>query len=56
MKLYRIFKNYRNSEDINMDELNNLIKSNKEIILLDVRSSQEYKEGHLNRSYKYSII
>ena len=48
MKLYRIFKNYRNSEDINIDELNNLIKSNKEIILLDVRSPQEYKEGYLN--------
>jgi len=51
MKLYRIFKNYRKSEDINIDELNNLTKSNEEIILLDVRSPQEYNEGHLNRSY-----
>lgn len=51
MKLYRIFKNYRNLEDINIDELKNLINENKEIILLDVRSPQEYKEGHLNRSY-----
>jgi len=56
MKLYRIFKNYRNSEDINIEELNNLMKLNKEIILLDVRSPQEYKEGHLKRSYKYSTI
>ena len=56
MKLYKIFKNYRNSEDINIEELNNLIKSDKEIILLDVRSPQEYREGHLNRSYKYSTI
>ena len=51
MKLYRIFKNYRNLEDINIEELKNLIKVNKEIILLDVRSPQEYKEGHLNRIY-----
>ena len=48
MKLYKIFKNYRNSEDINIEELKNLIKTNKEIILLDVRSPQEYKEGYLN--------
>ena len=51
MKLYKIFKNYRNSEDINIEELKNLIKANKEIILLDVRSPQEYKEGNLNRCY-----
>ena len=51
MNLYRIFKNYRNLEDINIEELKNLIKVNKEIILLDVRSPQEYKEGHLNRIY-----
>ena len=48
MKFYKIFKNYRNSEDINIEELKNLIKANKEIILLDVRSPQEYKEGCLN--------
>ena len=51
MKLYKIFKNYRNSEDINIKELKNLINTSKEIILLDVRSPQEYKEGYLNRSY-----
>jgi len=50
MKLYKIFKNYRNSEDINIEELKNLIKTNKEIVLMDVRSPQEYKEGYLNRS------
>lgn len=56
MKLYKIFKSYRISEDINVEELNNLIKLNKEIILLDVRSPQEYNEGHLNRSYKHSTV
>ena len=50
MKLYKFFKNYRNSEDININELKKLIKENKELMLLDVRSPQEYKEGHLNRS------
>lgn len=51
MKLYKIFKNYRNSEDINIEELRNLLNTNREIILLDVRSPQEYKEGHLIRCY-----
>ena len=44
-------KRYRNNEDIGISELNNIIKTNKECILLDVRSPQEYKEGHLNRCY-----
>jgi len=48
MKLYKIFKNHRNSEDINIEELKNLVRTNKEIVLLDVRSPQEYKEGSLN--------
>ena len=56
MKLYKIFKNYRNSEDINIAELNTLINTSKEVVLLDVRSPQEYREGYLNRSYKYSSI
>lgn len=50
MKLYKIFKNNRNTQDINIDDLKNLIKTNGEAILLDVRSPQEYIEGHLNRS------
>lgn len=44
-------KKYRNDENITIGELNNIIKINKECILLDVRSPQEYNEGHLNRSY-----
>lgn len=40
---------YRNDEgDININELKNLIKVNEEAILLDVRSPQEYDEGHLD--------
>lgn len=33
-------------EDINMEEMENMIK--KGAIALDVRSPQEYKEGHIN--------
>lgn len=44
-------KKYRNDENITIVELSNIIKINKECILLDVRSPQEYNEGHLNRSH-----
>ena len=56
MKFYKFFKNCRSREDINIVELNNLINKSREIILLDVRSPQEYREGHLSRCYKYSTI
>ena len=55
-KFLNRIKRYRNNENITIGELNNIIKINKEAILLDVRSPQEYKEGHLNRSYKCTII
>lgn len=42
-------RQYRNNGDISIQELNNIIKMNEEAILLDVRSPQEYREGHLNR-------
>lgn len=49
-------RQYRNSEDISIQELNNIIKMNEEAILLDVRSPQEYREGHLNRISQHTII
>lgn len=49
-------KEYRNNEDIGIEELKNIIKMNETSILLDVRSPQEYNEGHLNRSNKHTII
>lgn len=49
-------KRYRGNNDINIQELKNLIRINDEAILLDVRSPQEYNEGHLNRSCEYTII
>ena len=42
---FRIFRNSKN--DINIHELYEIIKLNKECLLLDVRSPQEFLEGHL---------
>ena len=38
--LLQRFKEYRSDEDININELRNIIKTNEEVILLDVRSPQ----------------
>lgn len=45
-----MLEKYRCAEDIDIKELNALVKQNPDCILLDVRSTQEYKEGHLNGS------
>lgn len=41
-------KNKRNNGNIGIEELKNIIKMNETAVLLDVRSPQEYNEGHLN--------
>lgn len=48
MKIYKILKKCRSSKDINIEELKSLINKNNQIILLDVRSPQEYREGYLS--------
>ena len=56
MKLYKkikkIFHNYRNIEENSIDYENakTILKNDKNAILIDVRSPQEYKENHLNGS------
>lgn len=40
-------KNCRYIDDISQNEIINIIKNNEDVILLDVRSRQEYNEGHL---------
>jgi len=40
-------KIYRYREDISVKEMLEIIKTNNNAVLLDVRSSQEYKEGHV---------
>ena len=41
----------RNIENITINEMKEIINSNDNVILLDVRSKQEYNEGHLNRKH-----
>ena len=36
--------------EISAKDLKNILSQNKNIVLLDVRSKQEYNEGHLNGS------
>jgi len=46
--LKRIFRKiYRAKDSIYQDEIMDIVKNNKNVILLDVRSKQEYDEGHL---------
>ena len=55
MKLQKIFKRKLNpnvrykEEKINYTELKNLLRK-EDVILIDVRSPQEYQEGHLNHA------
>lgn len=46
--IFKLLK--RDKNDINIYELNEMICLNPNIILLDVRSKQEYNEGHLNNA------
>jgi len=57
MKIKSIFKKYRyNENNININELKEIMEKQENVLLLDVRSVQEFNEGHLNRSNKYTII
>ncbi len=61
MKIYEsikhFFRKYRNSEENNIDYENakTILKNDKQAILVDVRSPQEYKEGHLDGSMNYPL-
>ena len=39
---------YRSKEDLTKAEVREMLKNHSNVILLDVRSHQEYEEGHLN--------
>ena len=45
-----IKKIYRHKEDISIKEMTEIIKTNDNVIILDVRSIQEYKEGYITGS------
>ena len=55
-KLLKGLKKYRDDAEITIEEVRNIMQTNEEAILLDVRSPQEYKEGHLERSNKHTIV
>lgn len=40
-------KKYRSKENISKEELNAIMNNNQNVVLLDVRSPQEYDEEHL---------
>ena len=58
IKMFRVCRRRpcRNIESITIEELEEIIKNNSNAVLLDVRSKQEYNEGHLNRQHKYSSL
>lgn len=39
---------YRSKENLTKEELKEVLKNYSNVILLDVRSHQEYEEGHIN--------
>ncbi len=50
-----INKIYRYKEDITVKEMLEILKTNENVTLLDVRSVQEYKEGHLTGSINIPV-
>ena len=48
-------KLYRHKENISVNEMFEIIKTNENTVLLDVRSTQEYKEGHINGSINIPV-
>ena len=58
MKIYKLFKKYRDCKSGNNIDYKNakvLLEGNNQCILLDVRSEQEYKEGHLEGSINIPV-
>ena len=53
----RLFGKYRgiNEYSISYKEVKEIMNKNKDAILIDVRSPQEYKEGHLEKSINISL-
>lgn len=55
--LHKIFKMNRNSNEnsIDYESAQTILKNDKNAILIDVRSPQEYKEGHLEGSINFPL-
>lgn len=50
-----IRKIYRHKENISLNEMAEILKTNNNAILLDVRSEQEYSEGHISGSINIPV-
>lgn len=46
---------YRNKENITVTEMLEMIKTTENVVLLDVRSTSEYKEGHISGSINIPV-
>lgn len=54
--LKRIFRKiYRAKDGIYQDEIMDIVRNNKNVILLDVRSKQEYNEGHFKSAINIPV-
>ena len=51
----KYFFNRTTSNSLTYSELKNIMKQNKNIYLIDVRSNQEYKEGYLQNAINIPI-
>lgn len=40
----------KNVQNISGDDVTKLIRDNKDLVILDVRTKGEYQEGHINKS------
>ena len=45
--MLNIFKKYRDIREITEDEMRETIKTVENVVVLDVRSTQEFNEGHI---------
>ena len=50
MKILNFLKFSRQNQNLSLNEIKEIMKNNENAILVDVRSRQEYLEGHLNCS------
>lgn len=55
--LQKIFRKNRDSNEnsIDYESAKTILKNDKDAILIDVRSPQEYKEGHLDGSINFPL-
>lgn len=50
MNILKFFSFNRQNQNLSLNEIKEIIKNNNNVILVDVRSRQEFSEGHLNGS------